>query len=128
MCAGGIPVPNTTNPKDAVRAALALQAYMQEFVTNRKAERKPYWEVRIGLHTGPIISGVVGTQKFAYDIWGDTVNTASRMESNSEVGKINVSAQTYELIKDEFICTPRGYIEVKGKGKMQMYFVEKAID
>ena len=80
--------------------------------------------MRIGIHTGGVIAGIVGTRKYAYDIWGDTVNTAARMEQNSEPGKINISHSTYELVKDRFACSYRGEIEAKRKGKLQMYFVE----
>jgi class 3 adenylate cyclase len=85
------------------------------------------FDVRIGLNTGPVVAGVVGTKKFAYDIWGDTVNVASRMESNSEPGRINISEYTYELIKDKFDCEYRGEIKVKNHGTMKMYFVNGRI-
>ena len=84
--------------------------------------------MRVGIHTGPVVAGIVGVKKFQYDIWGDTVNTASRMESSSEVGKVNISQATYELLKDDqdFAFESRGKIEAKGKGEMEMYFVSKA--
>ena len=75
-------------------------------------------------HTGPVVAGIVGVKKFAYDIWGDTVNIASRMESSGEAGKVNISGSTYELVKDKFNCTYRGKIEAKNKGEIDMYFVE----
>jgi len=81
------------------------------------------FDIRIGINTGPIVAGVVGTKKFAYDIWGDTVNVASRMESKSKPGKINISESTYELIKDQYDCEFRGEIDVKNKGMMKMFFV-----
>jgi class 3 adenylate cyclase len=84
----------------------------------------PPWEIRIGIHTGPLIAGVVGEKKFAYDIWGDTVNTASRMESSGEPGKINISSATYELIKNQYHCFYRGKVAAKNKGELEMYFVE----
>ena len=82
------------------------------------------FEVRIGVHIGNVVAGIVGVIKFAYDIWGDTVNTAARMEENSEPGKVNISQTTYELVKDEFRCSYRGEIEAKNKGVMKMYFVD----
>jgi class 3 adenylate cyclase len=83
--------------------------------------------VRIGIHTGPVVAGVVGLKKFAYDIWGDTVNLASRMEQHSEAGKVNISGETYQLIKDNFRCTHRGRIETKSKLQLDMYFVDEEI-
>jgi class 3 adenylate cyclase len=83
----------------------------------------PYFEARIGLNSGSVIAGIVGTKKFQYDIWGDTVNTASRMESAGEIGKINISNATYELVRNDFECSYRGKISAKGKGEMDMYFV-----
>jgi len=80
--------------------------------------------VRFGIHSGSLVAGIVGIKKFAYDIWGDTVNTAARMEQSSEPGKINISAATFDLVKNNFSCISRGFIEGKNKGKMEMYFVE----
>jgi class 3 adenylate cyclase len=85
------------------------------------------WGVRIGVHTGPLTAGVVGKMKFAYDLWGDTVNIASRMESAGEVGKVNISEATYNLVKDRFICIDRGMVEAKNKGIIKMYFVESPV-
>jgi class 3 adenylate cyclase/Tfp pilus assembly protein PilF len=125
MCAGGLPVPNTTNPIDTVRAALEIRDFMDSLKEKRMKENRPYFEIRIGVHTGPVIAGIVGVKKFAYDIWGDTVNIASRMESSGEVGMVNISGITYEVVKEHFMCTHRGKIEAKNKGAVDMYFVEK---
>ncbi len=127
MCAGGIPVTNTTNPVDAVSAGLAIQAYMDRLKEERQAKGQECWELRIGIHTGKIIAGVVGKNKFAYDIWGDAVNTASRMESSGTPGKVNISGTTYDLVKDLFNCTYRGKVQAKNKGDIDMYFVDSII-
>jgi adenylate cyclase len=120
MCAGGIPNKNITNPVEVVLAALEMQEYMAEL----KRKNADIWDLRIGIHTGSVIAGVVGHKKMSYDIWGDTVNTASRMESSGEVGKINISGHTYELVKDFFVCEYRGKMPVKYKGEIDMYFVK----
>lgn len=123
MCAGGIPDRNRTNPVEVVLAALEMQKYMQ-FMKNDPAKTAArFWDIRIGIHTGTVIAGVVGHKKITYDIWGDTVNTASRMESSGEPGKINISGTTYEFVKDYFICDYRGRMPVKYKGDLDMYFV-----
>ena len=124
MCAGGLPVANNTNAEDTVRAAIGIRDFMEKEKQKHIAANLPYLEIRIGCHTGPVVAGIVGIKKFAYDIWGDTVNIASRMESSGETGKVNISGCTYELIKDKFNCTHRGKIEAKNKGMIDMYFVE----
>lgn len=124
MCAGGLPTTNSTHPEDVVMAALE----MLKFIENRKQQTlgngSQQFEVRIGIHSGPVVAGIVGVKKYAYDIWSDTVNIAARIEQNSEAGKITISETTYELVKDKFLCTHRGKIEAKNKGEIDMYFVD----
>ena len=124
MCAGGLPDPFQAPPVKVIQAAFEMQNYLEVLKGQRIAEGRPYFEARIGIHTGPIIAGVVGEKKFAYDIWGDTVNVAARMESSSDAGKVNISASTYQLVKDQFKCEYRGKISVKNKGEVEMYWVE----
>jgi class 3 adenylate cyclase len=124
LCAGGVPVPNDTNPTDAVRAGLAMQDFMRRWNQERTAAGEPTLELRVGIHTGRLVAGVVGKHKFAYDIWGDTVNLASRMESSGEPGRVNISGATYELVRGSFVCTHRGKVHAKNKGEVDMYFVE----
>jgi adenylate cyclase len=127
MCAGGIPIANTTHPLNAVKAALEMQEYMRKQNLDRSSKGEPDWGLRIGIHTGPIVAGVVGKKKYAYDIWGDTVNVASRMESSGEAGKVNISSATYNFIKDHYNCTHRGKISAKNIGEVDMYFVDEEI-
>lgn len=125
MAAGGIPVPTDNSVSNTVLAALE----MAEFIIKRKPERiaagKIPFEMRVGINTGPVVAGIVGVKKFQYDIWGDTVNTASRMESGGAVGKVNISETTYLKIKDDprFAFEYRGKLQAKGKGEVNMYFV-----
>lgn len=123
MCAGGIPKKNTTNPIEVVAAALEMQYRLKELQKDIP-EGAESWGIRIGIHTGPVIAGVVDGQKYAYDIWGDSVNIASRMEASGEVGRVNVSESTFIMVREFFDCEYRGKIQVQGKEeKADMYFV-----
>ncbi|QVY64635.1 adenylate/guanylate cyclase domain-containing protein [Polaribacter sp. Q13] len=127
MAAGGLPKPSINSVKKTIIAALEMQAFTVKRKLENDAQGKPAFEMRVGIHAGPIVAGIVGVKKFQYDVWGDTVNTASRMESNGEVGKVNISQDVYELIKEdkEFSFEYRGKIKAKGKGALEMYFVSK---
>lgn len=124
MCAGGVPIRNKSNPFDVVLAGLEIQRYMNHQKQQKINEGKAYWELRIGIHTGELVAGVIGTKRFAYDIWGDTVNVANRLESSGQAGKVNISGVTFDLIKEFFDCTYRGKFHVKNKGEIDMYFVD----
>ncbi|MFC2117596.1 adenylate/guanylate cyclase domain-containing protein [Bacteroidota bacterium] len=127
MCAGGIPSEDDTHVYNIIRAGLAIQDCVNEINVEREKTGELPWQLRLGINTGPIIAGVVGIKKYAYDIWGDTVNIAARMESSGEVGKVNISESTYKMVKDKFICHHRGKISAKNKGEIDMYFVESEI-
>jgi adenylate cyclase len=127
LCAGGIPSKDTHDPIKVVKAALEIRHFIDTIKAERQGTDRPYFEIRIGIHTGPLVAGVVGSKKFAYDIWGDTVNTAARMEQNSEPGQVNISEATYQLVKEYFNCTHRGKLYAKNKGEIDMYFVDSGV-
>ncbi|HEY9649034.1 MAG TPA: adenylate/guanylate cyclase domain-containing protein, partial [Coleofasciculaceae cyanobacterium] len=124
MCVGGIPSPNPCHAIDAVLAALQIQAFMRWRKQEKLQMNQPYWEIRLGIHSGGLLAGVIGQKKFSYDVWGDTVNLASRLESASVPGAINISQSTFELVEDFFDCVYRGKIPAKNKGYIDMYFVK----
>ncbi|OUR92702.1 hypothetical protein A9Q87_06605 [Flavobacteriales bacterium 34_180_T64] len=129
MAVGGLPVPSDDSIKQTILAALEMQTFITNRIAEKQAKNEVPFEMRLGIHTGPVVAGIVGVKKFQYDIWGDTVNIASRMESTGEIGKVNISKDTYEFLKDDsqFSFEVRGKIKVKGKGDMEMYFVTKII-
>jgi len=124
LCVSGLPVLSYSHAIDMVNAAIEIR----DFMVSRKKEKEDRgeipFELRLGIHTGPVVAGIVGLKKFQYDIWGDTVNLAARMESSGEVGQVNISGTTYDLVKGKFNCIHRGKIQAKNKGEIDMYFVE----
>ena len=125
LCASGLPVSNYTHAVDMLNAAFEIRSYMLQRKKEKEARGEIPFELRVGIHTGPVVAGIVGVKKYAYDIWGDTVNIASRMESSGDAGKVNISGSTYELVKEKFSCTHRGKVQAKNKGEIDMYFVEE---
>jgi class 3 adenylate cyclase len=125
MAVCGLPNALDNHALRTVKAAKEMIAFLDQL--NSQHPQDPAWQVRIGINTGEVVAGVIGDYKFCYDVWGDTVNMASRLETNSSIGKVNVSEDSYHHIKQKFNCTSRGEIEVKNKGKLRMYFVEEEI-
>lgn len=128
MAASGLPQEDPEHAVKCVNAAWDILEFMREYKKQRQLDAQTFFELRIGINTGPVVAGIVGVKKFAYDIWGDTVNVASRIEQNSEPGRINISQSTYELVKHAFNCTYRGKIDAKNKGLVDMYFVDSKIE
>jgi len=130
MVTGGLPVPSNDSAMNTVLAALAMTSFMGKRKVSREVAGKFAFEMRAGIHTGTVVAGIVGLKKFQYDIYGDTVNLASRMEAAGEPGKVNISKETYEKIKDhaQFIFKSRGQLMVKGKGCTDMFYVEQVLD
>jgi class 3 adenylate cyclase len=124
MCAGGIDGGGGDQLVEMVGAGLEMQAWLDTWNAERSRQGLPRFDARVGIHCGPVVGGVVGSRKFAYDIWGDTVNIASRVEQAGEGGKINISGEVYERVKGVFPCSFRGNLEVKNRGRIDMYFVE----
>ena len=120
MAAWGLEDEMTNHAANSIRAAQLMLSYLEE----RNKSHDIIWRMRVGIHSGTAVAGVVGKKKFAYDLFGDTINTTSRIESAGEAGKINISSSTYELIKNDFTCLSRGKIFAKGKGELEMYFVK----
>lgn len=123
LAVGGIPIPHQDHALNVIKAGQEILSFIDEYKQKQQKLGRPYFEIRVGVHSGPIVAGIVGIKKFQYDIWGDTVNTASRMESSCQPGRLNISGATYSLIKDHFNCEYRGKIEAKNKGMLDMYFV-----
>jgi len=125
MCACGLPTPDPDHAVKVIRAAIEIREFCAREAAHRYTQGLPFFEIRIGVNTGPVVAGIVGVKKFAYDIWGDTVNMASRMESSGVPGKVNISGSTHEAVKDQFVCSYRGKVSVKHKDDVEMYFAEE---
>lgn len=123
MCTGGIPIRSDTHAYNAVRAGLAMRDFIRSRRRKKRAAGKPYWEIRIGIHSGPLVAGVIGQQKFAYDVWGETVNLAAAVESAGVPGQVTISQSTFELVGDAFICDPHGPLTTKSQHSIDAYLV-----
>lgn len=124
MCVGGLPNAKMGSPFDVVSAAIEIQELINEKKIEAEKNGYPFFEARVGIHSGPLVAGVVGSKKFAFDVWGDTVNIASRLETGGQPGKVNISGATFQLIKEQFECESRGSIPIKNIGEIDMYFVK----
>ncbi|MBK6729681.1 MAG: adenylate/guanylate cyclase domain-containing protein [Bacteroidetes bacterium] len=127
MAAAGVPATNTATAEDAVLTGLAMQKFAQQRKLEKLAIDEFYFEFRVGIHTGPVVAGVVGNKKFVYDIWGDTVNLAARMQQAGETSRVNISEHTHQLVKHKFNCSSRGKLEAKHKGVLEMFFVDSRL-
>ncbi|GAB4256319.1 MAG: hypothetical protein Kow0027_23380 [Saprospiraceae bacterium] len=127
MCAAGLGDDPKAATRKIIAAAKEIQSFLNDWNAKRKSSGRPEFHARIGIHSGPVVAGVVGKRKFAYDIWGDTVNVAARMESAGKAGKINISTKTHQLLKDDFRFEPRGKISIKNAGEVEMYFLEESL-
>lgn len=123
MCAGGVPTVNRTHALDCVLSALEIRGRMERVNRERRAQNLPYWEIRIGIHTGSAIAGVVGRQRYTYDLWGDTVNTASRIEGAGVTGQVHVSEATWRRVEAYVEGEARGLVSLRGKGTLPTWFV-----
>lgn len=128
MCVGGLYTKGSNHVGRIILAALEIQRFLNNIKKEREANGQTFFEARIGIHIGPVVSGVVGSKKFAFDIWGDTVNVAQQMETNGSPGKVNISGEIYALINDHFECTHRGKVTAKNKKEFDMYFVERHLN
>ena len=123
MCAAGIPTPDENHVFNIIKASIEINNFIKQYNLKRSETGLEPWDLRIGIHTGPVLAGVVGKKKYAYDIWGSTVNIASRMESNGEPGQVNISSSVYKLVKEKYNCRHRGKIYAKNVGEIDMYFL-----
>jgi adenylate cyclase len=128
LCVSGLPDPTTHNPMNVLKAADEIQAFIKALIEEKRKDNQPFFDIRIGIHTGPLVAGIVGAKKFAFDIWGDTVNTAARMEQNCEPGKINLSGSTFKEVHSKIEYTYRGKVEAKNKGEIDMYYLNRIFE
>ncbi|MCX8000222.1 MAG: adenylate/guanylate cyclase domain-containing protein [Leptospiraceae bacterium] len=125
MCAAGVPIPTKTHCFDAALASLLMRESLKKLKEQKEKQGHPFWQIRIGFHTGPVVAGVIGKKKFSYDIWGDTVNTASRMESSGIAGEINISEASAQLLSPFFLLEDRGEVSAKNKGSLRMFLLKR---